>query len=696
MPVRRAWPLIGYVALFTILTWPWLRAAAHAVPFGNSFAFADDARFWVWQLGWVAHAMATHPSALLDANIHYPAPAQLTSSEHLASTQLVAVPAVWLTGNPILVANAIVLASYPLAALAMRALLVALGCASAAAWVGGLVFALGPLRVPGNLEVIHFLNVHLALAALALHRLRTRGRAGDVVLLWVVLTAGMLSGYYLAAMLPVTVGAWTAAELAESREGRARFVARLVLAGGAASVVLAVVSRPYFGRPELAAGQSVGGMLPFHWDAASARAAATMLRLLFGVVPIGLALAGLAALASRTGAGRAARVGLLVALAGLAVTFPPPAIVAAIEASPLRFLRAQFRFATVAGLGTACLAAAALDLVRARLGARAGTVAAALAATLVVATHGPPLAGERDRLDGERPIHEAVAVATEDDRGPLLVLPFVDAHPERHDKFLPLGQLESADMVGSTVHWLPLVGGHTGYQPVHRALLLDELRALPDASALDDLVDLTHVRWLLLRPADYWRDPSVVDRLLALPGVFRIVARDGWTLARVDRPVHRPEWFDAIAAGYRPDRTVLGTLLEPLPAAAAIAVVQTRDAIPERVPPGSALDVGVRVRNAGARTWPVVKPAGRSPSSTVRLVARWDRTRDVRPLATTTVPLRRDVPPGDVIEQAIRVPVPIDPGSYRLTIEVEQVDGARFDGDGNVAVVAEVSVQSGG
>ena len=106
---------------------------------------------------------------MFDANIHHPAPHALTGSEHLASTQLLAVPAVWRTGNPLLVANLLVWSSYPLAAIVMRALLLALGCGAAVAWTGGLVFALGPLRVPASLEVIHFLNVYVALTA-CLHR----------------------------------------------------------------------------------------------------------------------------------------------------------------------------------------------------------------------------------------------------------------------------------------------------------------------------------------------------------------------------------------------------------------------------------------------------------------------------------------------------------------------------------------------
>jgi hypothetical protein len=694
----RAWPAVGYAALFAAMALPWIRGAAHAVPFGNPFAFADDARFWVWQLGWTAHAMATDPFAILNANIHHPAPAELTSSEHLASTQLVAVPAIWLTGNPILVANAVVLASYPLAALAMRALLLALGCAAPAAWVGGLVFALGPLRVPGNLEVIHFLNVYLALAALALHRLRSRARAADVAWLFAALTAGMLSGYYMAAMLALTVAVWTAVELGDAVPGRARFLRRLGVAGGLASAVLIVVSLPYFGRPEiaaLAAGQGVGGMRPFEWNAASLPGAMTMLRLLFGVAPLGLALAGLPALASpHAGARRAARAGLAVALAGLVVTFPPAWLVAAIEASPLRFLRAQFRFTAVAGLGTACLAAAALELTRSWLGARAGMVAAVVAGALVVATHGPALSGRADRLDADRPLHDAVAAATFDDRGPLLSLPLVDAHPELHGGFLPLGQLESDDMIGSLAHWLPLVGGHTGYEPLHRPVLLDVLRALPDTEALDELVDLTHVHWLLLRPPDYWREPAMVERLLALPGVSPVLVRDGWTLARIARPVRRPEWYGAIAAGYRPDRSVLGTPLEPLPNAAAVAVIEPVGAVPETAAPAGTITVTVRARNAGTRAWPVVVPPGRPTTSTVRLVALWDRLDASTPVPVSASALRRDVPAGDAIVQEARIRAPAEPGDYRLTVQVEQEQGARFDAPGNVALIAWMSIRT--
>src|SRR5262249_36867770 len=150
-------------------------------------------------------------------------------------------------------------------------------------------------------------------------------------------------------------------------------------------------------------------------------------------------------------------------------------------------------------------------------------------------------------------------------------LPLIDAHSEQHGGFLPLGQLESEDMIGSLIHWLPLVTGHTGYPPIHRDLLMTVLRGLPRSDALDELTDLTHVRWLLLRPPDYWANVRLPGRLANAKGGTLLLTSEGWALVRIDRPVHHPEWYAALARGYRKGETILGTPLDPLPESAAIA-----------------------------------------------------------------------------------------------------------------------------
>lgn len=119
---------LGYLPLFAVFAFPWLRHAADAIPTGAPIISTVDARLIIWILGWVSHALASNPTGILDANILYPAPAQLLGSEHLATSQLAFGPIVWLTDNAVLAANLAAFATYPIAAVAMERLVLASGC----------------------------------------------------------------------------------------------------------------------------------------------------------------------------------------------------------------------------------------------------------------------------------------------------------------------------------------------------------------------------------------------------------------------------------------------------------------------------------------------------------------------------------------------------------------------------------------
>lgn len=135
--------LAAYVILFAALSSRLLAEAAGAFGRGNN---PVDSRLLAWTQAAVAGALADDPVALFDAPIFHPAPSQLAGAEAFLSSQIVYAPVFWLTGNAVLAANVLILLSYPLAALAMDRLLVALGAGRLVAWVGGLVFALGPDR----------------------------------------------------------------------------------------------------------------------------------------------------------------------------------------------------------------------------------------------------------------------------------------------------------------------------------------------------------------------------------------------------------------------------------------------------------------------------------------------------------------------------------------------------------------------
>jgi hypothetical protein len=703
--LRAVASLAAYLLVFSSLALPWLESAEDSIPrsLRTPFAYADDARFIVFVVGWVAHAIASEPLSSYEAPINHPAPRQLSGSEHFLASQLVAAPVFWATGNAVLAANAVALLSYPMAALAAEILLLELGAATAPAWIAGLLFALGPLRVPANLQVLQYLNLFLPLLAWALTRLRADPTTRRAMVVFVVATIGALSSYHMAAMLAVTGAVWGALECLRPLPGRGRFAARALAAAFAALVVLAVLSVPYFLRPE-ARDPELLGVLGIR-GASPVRDTIRWFWLLapafFGVVPLAIAACGLIVLvlpplrASR----RLAVAGLALLLVGGVLMLPPEPIRAVIDHSPLRFLRAPWRFVTIAGLGSALLSAALLEWLRARLPEGLARVALVAAFALVVATQGRRLVAEGldpvPALAFDRGVYEAVGrVAKVQGEGPLLELPMHDAVGERVRSDVPRASLEPDAMVGATLHGQPLVTGRTGYPPPHRRMLDEMIRRLPDPQALQEMVDATHLRWILLRPEGYWADIRTRRALLDLAGVEPVLERDGWVLARVDRRPDRPGWFDAIATPEVGVRSPLGTpleLLEPSSAAAEVVV----QGVPAEVTAQGFIPIVATVRNEGSSVWPVATYVGTRLG--VFLGVHW------RPVpgapgeeAVQAFTLPRDLAPGESATQELILKTPVVPGTYDLELLVKQWAGSRFEGTENRPFRTRVEVAERG
>ncbi|MGH7895413.1 MAG: hypothetical protein ACREQL_12150, partial [Candidatus Binatia bacterium] len=236
-------PVVGYLVVFGVLFAPWIRIAADAIPHQPQ---TQDARVVVWVLGWVAHALRTAPGHLFDAPINYPAPAQLTGSEHLVTSQLVAAPVYWLTGNAVLAANLTAMTSYVLAAVVMERLVTAVGAGALPAWTAGLVFALGPLRAPAHVQTLQYANLFLPLVALALVRLRERATPARAAGVFVATLLGLFSSYYTAVLVLVVAFGWSA--LDPPPRARGSFFALAVVTVLASLAVLALASRPYLAR----------------------------------------------------------------------------------------------------------------------------------------------------------------------------------------------------------------------------------------------------------------------------------------------------------------------------------------------------------------------------------------------------------------------------------------------------------------
>jgi len=706
-------------------------------------------------LAWIAHALLVSPTSIFDAPMNFPATAQLTGSEHFGSSQLVFAPSFWATGNAVFAANVVALISYPLAAFAMQCLLVVLGCASGAAFVGGLLFALGPLRVPGNLHMIQYLNVWLPVVVLALVRLRQRPTTGGAFVLSVVVTLGFLSSYYMAVMLALTLAVWAADEILREDTQRGRFAVLLVSAVAAASLLLIATSLPYLERstdPDrlaLLAGAEqqnaarvergfwagsmgplvagIGGNFGYHpW---------------LGLVPLLFMALGLLGLrpANHSAGRRMARLGLIfstiggVLALGAAVRLGDhfvPLPYAALMNSSLRFFRVPERFVVLGGFGTALMAGAGMDvLVRAGGSFRMRALVVSAAMFLVVWGEGlafcdTPLVKIR-AASVDAPVYEEVGRRARSlGGGPLLEIPAgtTDGAPS---------PVTMEALIGSTRHVLPTIMEYTGYPPAHLPLVEQCVRRLPDGTALAELVDMTHLRWLLIRPRGDWPGPGdrtvFLNRLLgAFPGAFV----GSWQvrgflivdLVEVGLKPHRQQWFRALAAGPTEGRSLLGTSFGLAVAPAA------RSSILVANPPGEVdvrnfVTLDLTISNLGESDWPVFVPppqAGKAefqralrlrspegglmatspiptaqpPATAVELVARWWPAAggEASPARQQSLQLSRDVPAGESLRQSVVLLTPDSPGSYDLEIDAEQRDGSPFTGLGSSSLRLPVVV----
>jgi len=191
-------------------------------------------------------------------------------------------------------------------------------------------------------------------------------------------------------------------------------------------------------------------------------------------------------------------------------------------------MRVPYRFALMLMLGVAVLAGLGADRLLRALAARCGrrwaTLAAAALAGAIALDYGfgferyptrPLVVG----ADGPAVYRELARLP----RGPLLELPVSAGDGLRASEY----------MVQSTTHWMPLLEGTSGYGPASIGVVLQLVRRLPDPAALELLVRMTGLRWVVvhvdqLRPAERgrWRDPAGLRRVGTFGGdVLYEVAR---------------------------------------------------------------------------------------------------------------------------------------------------------------------------
>lgn len=693
-----------YGLAFAGLCAPWLRVASHAAPLGARSNAADE---WlvVWILAWIGHSLVANPLGVLDAPINYPAPSQLTGSEHLATAQIAFAPVYWATHNPVLAANIAVFITYPLAACAMDRLLRRLGVIREVAWVGGLVLALGPLQVPAHLHLIQYSNLFLPATCLMLTRLRERVDLRRAAAFALVFALSLLSSYYIALMTCLAVVAWTLFEVSAPRTGRVSFLLSVALSAGLGFVPFIVVSLPYLVRPEfddlktelLQASMRKASML----SAAAYMNTMSAGRLILAICAIGVSGLVLAYPSARRCAWR----GLILIL--IAQSFMPgPAVIwdhtlvptpyALLVSSAGAFFRYPFRFVVLLGFGVALLSAAALEVVWRRYGRWVGGVSSAGIAIALILNRGLLLTGDgfREFPDLTEPIYDRlVRIAGPNGQGPVLELPVVAPVSDPEGGYLGT---EVRGMLAATRHWLPLVTGFTGYVPPHRRYLDWQIWNLPSTAAWDAIVDMTHIRWVVLRPIEQWPKEMRTrrDGIARMRGLRQVADENGWGLFAVTTEPPKESWFGAVAAGSRADQTIFGTPLVRLEENTATAT--TEGTIPDSLPRGRASQVQLEIANIGTATWPVVPADKSARTNVVNLVAHWRLLSGSPEKANywQQLPLARDLRPGEKLSGQFNLFAPPTAGAYELEVQPSQFAGAAFRTPGNVPLRHVVEVGS--
>jgi len=473
---------------------------------------SPDARFSIWNVAWVAHALLTDPRHVFDANIFYPHTGTLAYSEaNLVAGAMAAIPFA-IARNPVVAYNVTVFLAIVLAFVFTWALVRRLTASSPAALVAATGFAFCACVQSRTAEIQLLMIFVFPLAFLAFHRFVAEPSLARGAILGVTLAvAGLACGYFgVFAGLAIGLAAlWYGWRHPRPRAYWLGLVAALAIAVG----IVAPFFRPYVKlRSEQGARQTVN-FEEMHGYSADPRSYLTTPSVALGwmerVVPEGkevlfpglvmivFAIAGFA-MSARTGASASPRraVGLYAVIAIFAAwaSFGPQAGLFGWLAKfvPfMSFIRAPARFGILVAFALAVVAGVGVAAALVRVAAMRR---AALAAALVAVTAGELYASWGSLYKPVDPVPEEYRLLATLPRGPVVEFSF-PYRPEdlgRHTRY----------MFWSTWHWQPLINGYSDFIPGDFREMARPLNFFPDAQSFQ-LLKARQARYVVMH-LDSW------------------------------------------------------------------------------------------------------------------------------------------------------------------------------------------------
>jgi hypothetical protein len=547
------------ILLALLMTWP---LATGLGQLGRTDPNDADGQFSIWNISWVARTIVVDPLHVFDANIYAPHKRTLAYSEaNLLPGAIGALP-YWLTRNPWLTLNVVLLIAFASAFVGAYLLLLYLTGSRAASVAGGVIYAFCPyvmshlshiqLLFTGGIPLSLYLLHRLADSADFRRRAEATGTEGVVsafrrnvagLELGVALAAqalccayyGVFAGLivgYATLVLAGTRGLWTS--IAYWKAIAIGAVTSLVLMAPVLITFLRVQQETGFGRTVEDTARWSARPVDYITSAAHAHSALLAysrtldqyLEVLFpGFMAVVLGAAGLVLATRRPGRDR--ETALLYGTLGLLAlwsSFGPNAGLYRIlyDLPTFSFLRAPSRLGLVVTLGLVVFAAIAIRGLLAAAPARLRTALGAVAVIAAIADVAVfPL-----RWATARPIPTEYETLTHRTRAPIAEFPF---YADRISM-----TLHAQYMLFSTSHWLPMVNGYSDVIPLDFREAAPVLDSFPSRDAFAVLAR-RRVRYIAVHWDMYVnRKDEIRSRLEPyLPNLNALVSNDRMTIYEV-------------------------------------------------------------------------------------------------------------------------------------------------------------------
>ena len=509
------WLLViaGLAVFTTILTYP---LAFQLGTMGYKPNQVGDAQYSIWNVGWVAHALLTHPFRVLDANIFYPYSQTLIYSEANLVAGGLAVPVYAISGNVFAAHNSVVLLSFVLSGAGMYYLVRYLTGDRRAAVISAICFAFCPYMFGHLLHIQLLMTAGIPFSLLAFHRLADRPSPLRGAVLGVAMGLQGLACAYYAVFVAMLIGYAVIFTATTTPSARSR---RYWMAVGMAAAVSAAIVMPLFSlylnlQRDTGFGRELAESGNFSASWASYLTSSSLVsswiyrtllerfsppaftdQLFPGVLTAVFGVGG-AIIGWRAGGRLAQLAGLYGSIAALAFWVslgPRGGLYAAIYSLPgFSFLRAPSRFGLVVTFALVVLAGITAASVLRRASMPQLTAAALMFAVAAEQFTPIPLTP----IDPVRPAYYALAGMPD---GALLEMP-----PRSHKYAFTRTQY----MINSTAHWKPIVNAYSDFVPDSLYNSLDTLAAFPSQESFD-ILKRDRVRYVAFDLREYNREPAL-------------------------------------------------------------------------------------------------------------------------------------------------------------------------------------------